>query len=137
MIFYTDDPKNCKTTDVVMMRFFNAKTKAKNWNSDRYIDVIDVELFAIDKAIEFCAKRAYLIKIASNIWIFIDWANAHTRLKNFEFRTHLMSKMHRNCKKLHKMSYKIYIHWISKYAKISRNLQADEQTKKRFKKIQN
>ena len=67
MIFYTDDAKNSKTTDAAMMRFFNAETKVENWNSDRYIDVIDAKLFAIDKAIEFCAKKEYSIKIASDI----------------------------------------------------------------------
>ena len=30
MIFYTDDAKNRRTLDVTMVRFFNAKTKAKN-----------------------------------------------------------------------------------------------------------
>ena len=30
MIFYTDDAKNFETTDVAMMRFFNAETKAEN-----------------------------------------------------------------------------------------------------------
>ena len=60
-------PKNSKTIDAAMMRFFNVKTKAKNCNSERYIDVIDAKLFAIEKAIEFCAKKAYFIKIASNI----------------------------------------------------------------------
>ena len=57
MIFYTDNAKMFETTDVAMMRFFNAETKAKSLNSDRYIDVIDVKLFAIEKAIEFCAKK--------------------------------------------------------------------------------
>ena len=137
MIFYTDDVNNSKTTDAAMMRFFNAKTKAKNWNSDRYIDVIDAKLFAIDKAIEFCAKKAYSIKIASDIWIFTDCANAITRLEKFEFRTHLIKKLHRNCKELYEMDYKIHAHWISRHAKISNNLQADEQTKKKLKKIEN
>ena len=67
MTFHTDDVKNSKTTHVAMMRFFNAKIKAKNRNLDTYIDVINVKLFAIEKPIEFCAKKAYSIKIASNI----------------------------------------------------------------------
>ena len=57
MISYTDDAKNSNTIDVTMMQFFNVETKAENWNSDRYIDVIDVELFAIEKAIKFCAIK--------------------------------------------------------------------------------
>ena len=67
MIFYTDDAKNSKTTDATMMRFFNVETKAENWNSERYIDVIDAKLFAIEKANKFCTKKAYSIKIALNI----------------------------------------------------------------------
>ena len=66
MVFYTDKAKNSKTTGAATVRFFNAETKAKNWNSGKYIDVIDVKLFAIEKAIEFCAKKAYSIKIALN-----------------------------------------------------------------------
>ena len=48
-----------------------------------------------------------------------------------------MKKLHRNCKELYEIDFKIYIHWISRHAKVSRNLQADEQTKKRLKKIEN
>ena len=44
-----------------------------------------------------------------------------------------MEKLHRNCKELYKINHKIYIHWISKHAKISRNLQTDEQAKKNKK----
>ena len=69
MIFYTDNAKNSKTINVAMMRFFNVETKAKNFNLNKYIDVIDAKLLAIEKAIEFCAKKAYLIKITSNISI--------------------------------------------------------------------
>ena len=57
MVFYTDGAKNSETTGAAIVRFFNAETKAENWNSGRYIDVIDAELFAIEKAIEFCAKK--------------------------------------------------------------------------------
>ena len=110
MVFYTDGAKNSKTIGAAMVRFSNADTKAENWNSGRYIDVIDAELFAIDKAIEFCAKKAYSIKIASDIWIFTDCANAITRLEKFEFRTHLMEKLHRNCKELYEIGHKIHIH---------------------------
>ena len=137
MVFYTDGAKNSQTTDAAMVRFFHAETKAENWNSGRYIDVIDAELFAIDKAIEFCAKKAYSIKIASDIWIFTDCANAITRLEEFEFRTHLMEKLHRNCKELYEIGHKIHIHQIPGHAKISGNLQADEQAKKGLKKIEN
>ena len=77
------------------------------------------------------------MKIASNIWIFIDCANATTRLEKFEFRTYSMKKLHRNCKELYEIDYNIHIHWISRHAKISRNLQVDEQAKKRLKKIEN
>ena len=133
MIFYTDNAKNSKTKDATMMRFFNVETKAENWNSKWYIDVIDAKLFAIEKAIEFCTKKAYTVKITSNIWIFTDCANAIIKLENFEFRTHLTKKLHRNCKELYEINHKIHIHWISKYAKISRHLQADEQAKKELK----
>ena len=116
MIFYTDGAKNSKTIDATIVRFFSAETKAKNWNSERYIDVIDAKLFAIEKAIEFCSKKACSIKIASDIWIFIDCANAITRLEKFEFRTHLMKKLHRNYKELYEIDHKIHIHWISRHA---------------------
>ena len=72
--------------------------------------MINAELFAIEKAIEFCAKKAYSIKLASNISIFTDCANAITRLEKFEFRTHLTEKMHRNCKELYEIDHKICIH---------------------------
>ena len=77
------------------------------------------------------------MKIALDIWIFTDCANAITRLEKFEFRTHLMEKLHRNCKELYEINYKIHIHWISRHAKISKTLQADEQAKKKLKKIEN
>ena len=67
MILYTDNAKDLKTTKVVIIQFFNVETKAKNWNSKRYIDVIDAKLFAIEKATELWAKKAYSIKIALNI----------------------------------------------------------------------
>ena len=137
MIFYTDNAKNSKTTNAAILRFFNVKTKAKNWYSKIYIDVIDVKLFAIEKAIEFCAKKAYSIKIVLDIFIFTNCANATTRLKKFEFRIHLMEKLYRNYKEVYKIDQKVYIHWISRHVKISRNLQADEQAKKRLKKIEN
>ena len=130
MIFYTDDAKISNTTDVAMVQFINIETKAKAWNLGRYIDVIDAELFAIEKAFEFCANKVYSIKMASDISIFTDCANAITRLEKFEFRTHLMKKLHRNCKELYEIDHKIHIHWNSKCAKISKNLQADEQIKK-------
>ena len=126
IVFYTDGANNSETRGAVIVRFFNVETKAENWNSGRYIDVIDVELFVIEKAIEFCSKKAYSIRIASDIWIFTDYANAITRLERFDFRTHLMEKLHRNCKELYKVGHKIHIHWIPGHAKISRNLQADE-----------
>ena len=66
MIFYIDDAKNSKTTKVAMMRFFNVETKAKISNSNKYIDLIDAKLFAIDKIIEFCTKKAYSIIITLN-----------------------------------------------------------------------
>ena len=113
------------------------RLSAKNENSRKYIDVIDAKLFAIEKAIEFCTKKAYIVKIALDIWIFTDCANAITRLEKFEFRTHLMEKLHRNCKELYKIGHKIHIHWIPGHAKISGNLQADEQAKKGLKKIEN
>ena len=91
MIFYTD-VKNLIITDAAMIRFFNVETKAKNWNSKRYIDVIDAKLFVIEKAIELCSKKAYSIKIILNIWIFTDCANTITRWEKFEFRTHLIKK---------------------------------------------
>ena len=137
MVFYTNGAKNSEITGAAIVRFFNAETKAKNWNSRRYIDVMNVELFAIEKAIEFCVKKAYSIRIASDIWIFTDCANAITRLEKFEFQTHLMEKLHRNCKELYKIGHKIHIHWIPGHAKISGNLQADEQAKKGLKKIEN
>ena len=133
MMFYTDEIKHSKTTEIATMQFCN-ETKATNWTSDKYIDVIGAKLFAIEKAIEFCTKKAYLIKIISDIWIFTDCASAITRLEKFEFRTHLLKKLHRNCKELYEINHKIYIHWILKHAKISRNLQVDEQAKKKFKK---
>ena len=67
MIFYIDAAKNGKTTGAAIVQFFNTETKSKNWNSDKYIDVIDAKLFTIEKAIEFCANKAYSMKIASNI----------------------------------------------------------------------
>ena len=67
MVFYTDDVKNSKKINVAMMRFFNVKAKVKNRNLNRYIDLIVAKLFAIEKAIEFCLKQAYSIKIASDI----------------------------------------------------------------------
>ena len=134
MVFYTDKAKNSKTIDAAILQFFNAETKAKNWNLGKYIDIIDAKLFAIEKAIEFCVNEAYSIKIASDIWIFTDCANAITRLKKFEYRTQLMQKMHKNCKMLYKIDHKIYLHWIWRNVKGSRNLQADEQPKKRLKK---
>ena len=48
-----------------------------------------------------------------------------------------MKKLHRNCKELYNIDHKIYVHWISRYAKISKNLQANEQAKKELKKIEN
>ena len=48
-----------------------------------------------------------------------------------------MEKLHRNCKELYEIDHKIYIYWISNHVKISRNLQADEQAKKRLKKSEN
>ena len=86
-----------------MIQFFNAKTKAKNWNSNRYIDLIDAKLFAVEKEIEFCTKKVYSITIKSDFYILTDWANAITRLEKFEFRTHSMNKIHRNCEELHEI----------------------------------
>ena len=99
-MFYTEEAKNLKTTDAATMRFSNVKTEATNWNLDKHIDVIDTKLFVIEKAIEFCVKKAYSIKIISDIWILTDCANAITRLKKFEFRKHLMEKLHRNCREI-------------------------------------
>ena len=50
-MFYTDKTKISKTTDVATMRFFNVEIEATNWNSNKYIDIIDAKLFAIEKAI--------------------------------------------------------------------------------------
>ena len=135
MIFYINGAKNSIKTDAAMVRFFNVKTKAKNWNLEGYIDVIHAKLIAIEKAIKLCAKKAYSIKIELDIWTFTDCANTITRLEDFEFRTHLIKKLHRNCKELYGIDQKIHIYWISKHAKISGNLQADEQIKKGLKKI--
>ena len=48
-----------------------------------------------------------------------------------------MQKIHKNYRILYRINYKIYIHWISRPAKISKNLQIDEQAKKRLKLIEN
>ena len=85
MIFYIDKAKNSKTTNAAIVQFFNAETKAKNWNFGKYIDVIDAKLFAIEKAIKVCANKAYSMKTASDIWIFTNCVNAITRLKNSNF----------------------------------------------------
>ena len=121
-VFCIDGAKNSKTPNVATMRFFNVKTKAINWYSDKHIDIIDAKLFAIETTIEFCAKKAYSIKIVSNIWILTNCVNTITRLKKFEFRTHLMEKLHRNCKELYEIDYKIHIYWISKL-KTRKNLE--------------
>ena len=57
MVFYTDGAKNLVTTGATMIRLFNGETKAENWNSERYIDVIDVELFAIKKQLNFAQRK--------------------------------------------------------------------------------
>ena len=44
--------------------------------------------------------------------------------------------MHKNCKILYKIDHDTHIHWILKHVKISKNLQADEQAKKRLKKTE-
>ena len=67
-------------------------------------------LFAIEKAIKFSTKKAYSVKIALDIWVFTDCANVITRLETFEFRTHLMKRLHRNCKELSKIDHNIHIH---------------------------
>ena len=48
-----------------------------------------------------------------------------------------MQKIHKNCKILHELDHKIHIHWISKHANISGNLQADKQAKKGLELIEN
>ena len=48
-----------------------------------------------------------------------------------------MQKIHKNCKMIYELDRGVYMHWISKYANISRNLQADEQTKKKLKLTEN
>ena len=48
-----------------------------------------------------------------------------------------MRKIHKNCKLLYELDYKIHIHWISGHSKISGNLQADEQAKKGLKMSEN
>ena len=112
MIFYNDETKNTKTIDKEMILYFNVEIKADNWNSSKNIDVIDAKLFAIEKSIELCANRLFLIKTSSNIRICTNFANAITRLKKLEFRTHVMQKIHENCKILYEISHKIYRHWI-------------------------
>ena len=137
MILYIDEAENSKTSNAATVQFFNAETKGKHWNSDKYIDVIDAKLFAIEKAIKFCANKAYSVKITSNIWIFTDCVNVITQLEKLEFWTHLMQKMHRNYKMLYEIDHKIHIHWILKHLKISKNVQIDKQAKKRLKKSEN
>ena len=66
-MFHTDETKNSKTIDAITMQFFNVKTEATNRNSNKHIDIIDTELFAIGKAIEFCVKKLYSIKIVLDI----------------------------------------------------------------------
>ena len=87
MVFYIDGANNSKTTDAAIVQFFNAETKAKNWNLDKYIDIIEAKLFAIAKVIEFCANKVYSMKITSNISIFTNYANAITRLEKFDEKT--------------------------------------------------
>ena len=67
MVFYTDEVKNEDTTKVAIVLFFNVKTETKSRNLDKYIDVIDTELFAIEKTIEYCAKNVHFFKITLNI----------------------------------------------------------------------
>ena len=101
------------------------------------ISISSMQSYLQSKKQSNSAQTAYSIKIALDIWIFTDCANAITRLKKLEYRTQLMQKMHKNCKMLSEIDHKIYIHWILEHVKISRNLQADEQAKKRLKKSEN
>ena len=134
MILYIDETKNSETTNAVTVQFFNTETKAKHQNLDKYIDVVDVKLFAIERVIELCANKAYLMKITSNVWIYTNCVNTITRLKKLGYRIHLMQKMHKNCKMSYKIDHKIYLHWILEHVKFSRNVQADKQAKKELKK---
>ena len=109
-MFYIDETKNTITIDVEIILYFNVEIKVQNWNLNKNIDVIYAKLFANEKSIELCTNKSFSIKITLNIKIFTDFANAIKRLKKLEFRTYIMQKIHKNCKMLYKMSYKIYIH---------------------------
>ena len=52
--------------------------------------------------------------------------NVITRLEKLKFRTYLMKKLHRNCKELYEIDHKTLVYGISRYVKISKNLQTNK-----------
>ena len=70
-VFYTDETydEKFKNSAASVVLYQNFKILSKSWNLGIEINIIDVEIFAIEKAIEWVNN---LIELSSNTWFFTD-----------------------------------------------------------------
>ena len=121
-LFYTDETydEKFKISAASVMLYQNFKILSKSWNLKIEMNIIDAEIYAIEKTIEWVNN---LTQFSSNMWFFID---SQKSIKLIENSKHMLTdQTHQNLIKNQINNITSHIHWISEHANISNNEKAN------------
>ena len=125
-VFYTDKTydKKSKISAASVVLYQNSKILSKLWNLEIEMNITDVKIYAIEKAIEWINN---LMQFSSNIWFFTDSQKSIKLIENLKHM--LTDQTHQNLIKNQTNDVTSHIHWIPGHANIPGNEKADQLAK--------
>ena len=122
-VFYTDEAhdEKSKISAASVVLYQNFKILSKLWNLGIGMNIINAEIYAIEKITEWATN---LIQFSSNIWIFTDSQKSIKLIENSEHC--LTDQFHQNLIKNQTNNITLHIHWVSGHADIPSNEKADQ-----------
>ena len=121
-VFYTDEAydEKSKISAASVVLYQNSKILSKLWNLKAEINITDVEIYTIEKAIEWANN---LRQFLSDTWCFTDNQKS---IKLIENSKHMLTdQTHQNLIKNQINDVTSHIYWISGHANIPDNEKAD------------
>ena len=122
-VFYIDEAydEKSKISTASVVLYQNFKILSKSWNLEIEMNITDVEIYVIEKAIEWVNN---LMQFSSNIWFFTDSQKSIKLIENSKYM--LTDQIYQNLIKNQINDITSYIHWISKHANIPDNKKANQ-----------
>src|SRR6266704_1433977 len=130
-IYYTDGSKDSKSNAAAICKIGerNKIKYATNWNLRPYMEIMDVKLYAVYRALEYLKQQRLEKK---QVYIFIDSQAAIKRLQlnSFTGGQELVFKIIQSCSYLASKNISINFYWVPSHLRIYRNKIVDKLAKK-------